>query len=242
MYEFTSRVRYSEIGPDGRMTLRGIVTRMQDCAVFHSEAIGRGPAFWDGHKKAWMIISWQILIRQRPAFDHRVTTRTSTYRFRGFLGDRNFVMTDEADGTILAEANSQWAYMDLAAQKPIRVPEEEIQGYGIEPEVCIPDKAPRRIPIPADGTPGIVREDKPSFEIESSRIDTNHHVNNLAYIDMADDYLPEGTKVRELRVEYIRQMRLGDVACPVTYSAADYFQVCINNQAGEPCAIVRFMV
>ena len=124
MYEFTSKVRYSEIGPDARMTLRGIVTRMQDAAVFHSDMIGQGPAVWEKHQKIWMIISWQILVHERPLFGTNVTTRTWTYAFRGFNGFRNFVMEDES-GKRLAEANTQWVYFDAREQRPARIPKEQ---------------------------------------------------------------------------------------------------------------------
>ena len=54
MYEFTSKVRYSEITPDGCMTLAALTTRMQDCSVFHSEAIGRGPECWLKEDAGWI--------------------------------------------------------------------------------------------------------------------------------------------------------------------------------------------
>ncbi|MGN0256428.1 MAG: acyl-[acyl-carrier-protein] thioesterase [Chordicoccus sp.] len=241
MYEFTSKVRYSEIGPDERMTLRCIATRMQDAAVFHSDMIGQGPAVWGKDRKIWMIISWQILVHERPLFGTNVTTRTWTYSFRGFNGFRNFVMEDE-NGKRLAEANTQWVYFDVNEQRPARVPKEQIEQYGIEPELMIPDKAPRRIPIPEDGAEGVIREEMPPFEIQISSIDTNRHVNNLAYIDMADNCLPLGMKVKELRVEYMKQARLGDTITPVTYRTDQYFMVCLNDGQGSPCAIIQFML
>ena len=41
MFEFTSRVRYSECAPDYRLSLAGLVNYLQDCAVFHAEDVGR---------------------------------------------------------------------------------------------------------------------------------------------------------------------------------------------------------
>lgn len=41
-YSFDSRIRYSEIGEDGRLTLHGILNYFQDCSIFHSELVGRG--------------------------------------------------------------------------------------------------------------------------------------------------------------------------------------------------------
>lgn len=41
-YSFESRVRYSEIGEDGRLTLPGILNYFQDCCTFQSASIGQG--------------------------------------------------------------------------------------------------------------------------------------------------------------------------------------------------------
>ena len=41
-YEFKSRVRYSEIGEDRKLTLDGILNYFQDCTTFHSEEVGLG--------------------------------------------------------------------------------------------------------------------------------------------------------------------------------------------------------
>ena len=43
-YSFTSRIRYSEIGEDGCLTLPGLINYFQDCSTFQSEAIGEGVA------------------------------------------------------------------------------------------------------------------------------------------------------------------------------------------------------
>ena len=44
MYAFESKVRYSEVGEDTRMTLYSVLNYFQDCSVFHSESVGRGTA------------------------------------------------------------------------------------------------------------------------------------------------------------------------------------------------------
>ena len=41
-YSFESRVRFSEIGEDGCLTLPGILDYFQDCCTFESEQTGVG--------------------------------------------------------------------------------------------------------------------------------------------------------------------------------------------------------
>ena len=39
-YEWKCRVRYSETGVDGKLTLPALVNYFQDCSTFHSESLG----------------------------------------------------------------------------------------------------------------------------------------------------------------------------------------------------------
>ena len=231
-YEFTSRVRYSETGADGRMTLAAMVTRMQDCCCFHSEAIGRGPTMdRDG---GWVIVSWQVLFREMPAFGTPLTTATWGYRFHGMEGDRNFVASLE-DGTVCAEANARMIFFDRRLQRPVRVPQDEIELYGVEDPLTTFSYSPRRIPIPEDG-----REEE-TIHVHPRDIDTNGHVNNIAYIEMALPYLPENFSVKEMRVQYLQQARLGDVLRPLCTAKDGEFFVDLRNGEDKTCAVIQLL-
>ncbi len=233
-YEFTSRVRYSEIAPDGAMTLPAIVSRMQDCSVFHSDAVGRGPAFWLTDERGWIIVSWQIVFRGTPHFGEALTTRTWGTRFHGIEGDRNFTLSGP-DGTLYAEAYSRWVYYDLVKDMPIRVPKEESEAFGTEPALTSFAYAPRKIVLPE--TPP---EEEEPLQVQPMAIDTNHHVNNLVYIQMAASYLPADFSVRELRVQYLHQAKLGDVLVPKRYVEKDRVVVALALKDGPDCAVAEF--
>ena len=51
MYSFDSRVRYSEIGHRGTMTLPALINYFQDCSTFQSEDIGVGVEVLKKRKK-----------------------------------------------------------------------------------------------------------------------------------------------------------------------------------------------
>ena len=237
MYEFSSRVRYSEIGPDMEMNPIDLVARMQDCCVFHSMSIGRGPKVWLSEKKSWMITAWHVRIFRLPRLGERITTRTWAYRFTRCTGERNFTVRDE-NGGLCADANSRWVYFDLEAKVPTLVPPEESEAFGTEKGLDFSD-ASKRIALPKEGL-----VPKEPFPVSARDIDTNHHVNNLRYIEMAKAYVPEDTdsRLKELRVEYLRQCRLGDVLTPRIAAEDNAYYISLDNCAGEPCAIVEFMV
>ena len=45
MYTFESRIRYSETGSEGRLTMASLINYFQDCSTFHSEDLGLGVAY-----------------------------------------------------------------------------------------------------------------------------------------------------------------------------------------------------
>lgn len=47
-YSFSGRVRYSEIGENGLLTLPGILNYFQDCSTFQSEEVGLGIDIFEG--------------------------------------------------------------------------------------------------------------------------------------------------------------------------------------------------
>ena len=234
MFEFDSRIRYSECAQDGRLSLAGLVNYFQDCAVFHSTDVGRGPATWKEEHYAWMLASWQIVVNRYPKMNEIVRTRTQAYSFHGFEADRNFLMWDKK-GELLAFANSRWIYFDTEAGRPIRVPKIEVESYGVDPEFEM-EKAPRHIKMPAEG----VAEKRP-FKVRATNLDTNGHVNNEQYISMALAYLPAGIKVRELRVEYLSQAYLGDILAPRVYHDTEGYIVRLDMN-GKACAVMQFIL
>ena len=40
-YSFKSRIRYSEVGADNRLTMLSLLDYFQDASIFNSEAVGR---------------------------------------------------------------------------------------------------------------------------------------------------------------------------------------------------------
>ena len=234
MFEFDSRIRYSECAQDGKLSLAGLVNYFQDCAVFHSSDVGRGPATWKAEHYAWMLASWQIVVERYPKMNEIVRTRTQAYNFHGFEADRNFLMWDEK-GELLAFANSRWIYFDTEAGRPIRIPKLEVGAYGVDPEFEM-EKAPRHIKMPSEG----ITEKQP-FKVRATNLDTNGHVNNEQYISMALAYLPAGIKVRELRVEYLSQAYLGDILAPRVYHDTEGYIVRLELN-GKACAVMQFIL
>ena len=233
IYQFDSRVRYSEVDENRRITLLSILNYFQDCSSFHSEKIGFGIDYLKEKQCAWVLSSWQIVLGELPVFGQEITVQTWPYSFKGFLGERNFCIRDEK-GEKLAWANTLWTYVDLKTGHPTRVPKEEQEAYVLHEKLDM-DYAPRKILLPEETQP------QESFTVQKHHLDTHHHVNNCQYIRMGADYLPEGFEIRQMRAEYKKQALLGDVFYPAVKLEMRKVTVALSTENGEPYAIVEFM-
>lgn len=59
-------------------------------------------------------------------------------------------------------------------------------------------------------------EDREAFPVRKYHIDTNEHVNNSQYVQMALEMLPGDICVRQVRVDYKKSAVLGDIIYPGT--------------------------
>ncbi len=232
MYQFKSRVRYSECNASAKLTLPALVNYLQDCCTFQSEELKIGVEYLKEHKEAWLLSSWQIVINRYPKMGEEITVSTWPYAFKGFYGYRNFTIEDEA-GEVVAYANSVWIYLDTDSGRPKRVSETMLRAYPFE-EPYPMETAERKIRLPED-----MQQGEP-FAVQKFHIDTNQHVNNEKYILMAEEYLKDTEWVREVRVDYRKAAVLGDMIYPCAKKTDDQTVVALCDEAGKPYAAIEF--
>ena len=230
-FTFDSHVRYSEVGENNQLTLGSVINYFQDCSTFHSEQVGVGVNFLREEKKIWVLSAWQIVIERYPEFYEKIRIATWPYAFKRFLGSRNFTMEDE-EGQVIAYANSIWTYLDGVTGFPCNVSEKELKAYTMEEKYPM-EYAPRKIAVPEH------MKEESSFTVQSHHLDTNHHVNNGQYVIMAQEYVPEGFQIHEVRVEYKGQAVLGDRIVPKVRTEEGICTVALCNAEGKPYAVVE---
>lgn len=231
-YQFDSRVRYSEIDMNRKLTVVSLVDYFQDCSTFQSESLGYGLDYMEENHLAWMVLSWQIEIIRRPDFAEKITAVTWPYSFKAFYGYRNFALLDE-NGEFLAKANSVWVLMDVASGRPCRTLKEHTANFVMEPPLEM-ETAPRKMQIPQES------QAQEAFCVGSHHLDTNHHVNNGQYIRMAEAYLPADFETGRLWVEYRQQAHLNDRIIPKVYREADQVIVSLCGEEDKVYAVVNF--
>ena len=231
MYEFGGRVRYSEIDHTGKMTLPALINYFQDCSTFHSEEVGLGMGRLKADRKAWVLSYWQVIVDRYPKLGGHITTGTFPTEFKGLYGNRNFYMKDE-NGKQIACANSIWVFMDLEKGRPTRPAKEHIEPYGTEEPLDMPYEG-RKILMPENC------EEMEPFPVRRYHIDTNEHVNNCQYVQMALEVLPREMSVRQLRVDYKKSAVLGDIIYPKVSRETDRAVAELCDGDGKPYAVVE---
>ena len=232
MYTLEGRVRYSEVDFHKRMTIPALINYLQDCCTFQGEDAGIGLDFLQEKKRAWFINSWQIEILDMPLMADAVKVHTWAYEFKGFYGFRNFLVED-AQGHIYAKVNSIWIFMDMDTLRPTRVDKEIGEAYGKDPQLDGEWPA-RKISL----LPNLCVQE--TIEVQKNLLDTNQHVNNEKYIELAIGCLPEGYEVKHIRVEYRSAAVLRDTIVMKTAQQENDFQVVMCDEEDNVYAIVEF--
>lgn len=233
MYQFESRVRYSEVDSKGELTWLALMDYFQDCSVFHSEEHGLSVEYLSENHIAWVLSSWQICLNRMPKLAEPITTQTWAYSMKGFYGYRNFSMNDRA-GERLAYANSVWVLIDTRSHRPVKVPQVMAERYGLDPQlpmIC----SERKIRVPQGCS------EREPLAVPQYFIDTNQHMNNSRYVQVALQYLPEDFAVGEVRVEYRRAAVQGDILYPRVAFTEQGAVIVLDAGDGRPYAVAEFL-
>lgn len=231
MYSFKSRVRYSEVGLDGRLGMAGIINYFQDCSTFQSEDIGMGISYLKETNRCWLLSSWQVMVERYPDLGETITIGTWAYDFKGFYGYRNFIMKD-AQGILIACANSVWINYNIETKRPVKIIPQQIKDYQMEEKLDMP-YTERKIKMPDD------MSKKEAYIVQKHHIDTNNHVNNGQYIQMAMEFVPENLTIRKIRVEYKKSAIYQDKIIPYVKEEAGMIKVALMDIKGKPNVLLE---
>lgn len=231
-YTINGTVRFSEIDHTGKITLPGIINYFQDCSIAQTEALGYSVAKLKEQKRGWVLLSWQIIVERYAKLGEKLLVSTWATGFKGVCGSRNFSMEDQ-DGNRIAYADSLWVYMDLSRGKPVKPTEEEMAAYGAGEPIPM-ERVSRKIDIPKT----VKTLDK--FPVRKYHIDTNEHVNNCQYVQMALELYPGKKTVSYVRVEYKKSAVYKDTIIAKAAAEEERYIVQLCDESDIPYAAVEF--
>lgn len=232
VFEFDAHIRYSEVDHRGLLTPPALINYFQDASTFQSEVIGMGMRWLKERHHGWVLTHWQIVVDRYPALCEPVHVGTFASGFKGVTATRFFYLGDQ-DGDLVARAKSTWAYMDFAKGRPARPDTAQVEAYGTAEPLEMPAEE-RRVRVPEHLEPC------DPVTVRRGQIDTNEHVNNGQYVQMALEVLPRETSPHIIRVDYRRAAVLGDVVHPAVAQDEERTVVALDDAERAPFAIVEF--
>ncbi len=229
---FTLTVRYDDLNMEKRLSAPAILRYMQHAAISHSASVGNTLEKLQSVSRAWVILSWNYQEFSTPEVGEEVCVHTVATGFGACAGYRSFTISSK-EGTVYAKADSVWAFYDTERLRPARVTPELLALYGMEQEPLLRDK-PESVEVPESA------EEVLSFRVARRDTDTNRHVNNVKYVEMALDALPEGYSFSHMRASYAHSAYEGDIMHIFRASVGEKEILSLRSDDGKVYANVEF--
>ena len=236
MYSVDSRVRYSEVDENSSIRIVSMINYLQDCSCFQMEDLGVGVEHQARGHFAWVLAAIRIEVERLPRYCERIHTSTWCHSMGRRQGGRNYSIHGE-DGELIVRADSLWTTFDTETLSIRSVPEtESVYDQGDE-QLVLPAFKRKVIPT-GEGRP------ISPIVVAEHNIDTNKHVNNAQYVQMALDALEaaglrvDPTEVRAINAQYRAQAHLGDIVTPIIHDEGRSRCVSLEGD-GTVYAVVR---
>jgi acyl-ACP thioesterase len=181
-YEIKNSVHYYEINIQRQASPMAVLNFFEETAVRQSEACGYGIGRLIDQGLIWILTNWSINMERYPGWMENVLVETRVCKFERFYAFREFKIRDEQNN-ILGTAVSRWIFYDLNRNRPVRVPLEIAEAFGVNHQKNEDIKF-AGIEIPDSYDPGM------EFRVRLSDIDTNNHVNNTRYVEWMLEAVP----------------------------------------------------
>lgn len=235
VYRFTTRVAYPDVDQSFYLSMTGAMRMMQEAACIHSDRLGYSFRTVEQTRVHWVLVGWRV--RQEGAAKWGQTVHVDTWprTMARVTSERDFEIKNERE-EVLFRATSNWILVSADTGRAARITPELAAAYPLTERPAFEDEL--SLPALPEG------EETWNFQVLRRDLDTNHHVNNLVYLDFARQALPEDIwdrAFREVAVKYSRQLLLGDHVHSVYHHAEGVHQIELKNDDGMVHAAVTFV-
>ena len=183
------QIRYLDVDKNNKLTNKAIINIMQDVAGSHSELLHNGLNDKEKTGTAWILLNWKVEVFFRPKYKDILTVNTWARKLEKCFSYRDFEMY--AEEKLVAKAESKWVLVDAKTNRLTMIPLDVIDKYKPEERLVFKEKIEEKLQEPQNAQ-------KTYEEIVSrTKIDTNNHLNNIYYLDLAIESLPEEVYEKE---------------------------------------------
>ncbi|MFN2137353.1 MAG: acyl-[acyl-carrier-protein] thioesterase [Candidatus Promineifilaceae bacterium] len=207
IYERPFRVRHMECDAYGHVNHAHYLRYMQEAALDASAAVGYDIARYEALGTLWLLRQTAIRYERPLRYGDTVIVKTWVADFRRATSRRRYELRLAGSDQIVAQAYSDWVYLDSESLRPRRVPPEMASAFAPDGKL----EPVERQPFPAfpDPPPGVFTLRR---RARWSEIDPAGHVNNAAYLTLLEDAAMELMATRAWTAGRLQQAGLGIVA------------------------------
>lgn len=130
VFHYLHTVAPEEIDELGHAGNVHYVRWMQEAAVAHSAALGWPLARFQALGAGWVVRSHRVTYLQQALRGESIEVRTWVANMRRSTSLRRYEIRSAA-GDLLARAETDWAFIDYARQRPVRVPPEVAGSFPV---------------------------------------------------------------------------------------------------------------
>ena len=173
VFRFRGPVWQADLDAFGELRSATMLRFLQETATRASTDAGFDPAFYERQGSLWLVRR-TALTRLAPAhYGDEIEATTWVADFRRVRSRRDYEV--RAGDRLVAQASTDWVYVDRATTRPRRVPHDMQVAF-------LPEEAPSRAraPFPESTPPG--HASRTTRRIELHDLDALGHVNNATYL------------------------------------------------------------
>lgn len=213
-----------DIGKDNRLSNKGILSALEDAGCKHSEVAGIGITNINETKKTWVILSWRVEILSRPEFNSNLIVKTWSRKMDKLYAYRDYNVVDE-NNNLIARGTSKWILVNYETGRILKLNDEISDKFTSENKRAFDEDSE----IKLDFDFKIINRE--CCKISKSQIDLNHHLNNINYLDLAEEVLSESIDTyNEIQILYKKQIVLGEEVYAYNCQGEDARYIIISDQ------------
>ncbi|MCL2018345.1 MAG: thioesterase [Oscillospiraceae bacterium] len=219
MFSLERKIGYSSLGANGKMRIGAVVDYLQDSSNFHLQSMHFLQEYFRENDVGMYVVSRQLDIERLPRYGEDLVLNTFTHECKNMYGFRNTLIYTQSK-ELCVKANTTGAFINLKTAKPVKIPQNILEQIPIEPKFNM-EYLPRKVKIP-----DIDAEKFDELKVRRYHIDSNRHINNAKFLDIAEDFLPEdyyydcgngGRSIKRVMIEYKSPASQSDVIKPERY-------------------------
>lgn len=211
-YQEQFKIRASEIDFKQKATLPAICNLLQEVAGNHARKLEFDITDLQKNELTWVLHRLNVEMDRLPDWRETITIKTWPSSGDGLRAYRDFIILGE-NGDVIGKCLSYWLMMNTKSRRPTRIPEEILQMAPQNTEHVL---AVDKIDMPEIGDV----DNSQQYNVRTTDLDLNRHVNNVRYIEWALSSLPDDVSVQKMDITFLAEAVSGDTVIAQTQKTA----------------------